>query len=36
MSFLPGNFVICPALLREYRILPNAAPAGTYPSHSIM
>jgi hypothetical protein len=33
---LPGNFVIYPAPLREYHILPNAIPAGSCPSHSIM
>jgi hypothetical protein len=32
MSFLPGNFAICPALLREYHILPNAASSGTWNS----
>jgi hypothetical protein len=30
MSFLPGNFAIYPALLREYHILLNAAPSSTY------
>jgi hypothetical protein len=36
MSFLPGNFVIYPAPLREYHILLNAAPSSTYPSRPIM
>jgi hypothetical protein len=33
---LPGDFVICPALLREYHILLNAIPAWACPFHSIM
>jgi hypothetical protein len=36
MSFVPGNFVIRPAPLREYHIPLNAIPAGPRPAHSIM
>jgi hypothetical protein len=36
MSFLPGNFAIFPALLREYLIPLNAVPASTYPSRWII